>query len=72
MRISNALAALLLSAALVTPATSNAAVDWGEWGRLIRKRPVAVVVAIIPLALTSPFMLASWAIPDGEGEKDDD
>ena len=65
MRLRKILAVGLLAATLCAP-SSAWAVDWAEWKRLIRERPVAVILVIPPLILTSPFMLASWAIKGSE------
>ena len=72
MRIGRTFAALLLAALLLAPTTASA-VDWDEWKRLIRERPVAVLVSVTPLVLTSPFMAVSWAFSaaTGDGEGDD-
>jgi hypothetical protein len=71
MRIRSILAALVLVSVLLPPATAGA-VDWQEWKFLIRKRPVAVLFAVPPLIITSPFMAAKWALSDHGGDEDDE
>jgi len=72
MRIRSASAALMLVSFLLLlgPRTARA-VDWEEWKFLIRKRPVAVLVAIPPLLFTSPFMATKWLLSSHGGDDDD-
>lgn len=60
MRLKKMVVVGLLAAILAAPGSAWA-VDWAEWKRLVRERPVAVVLIIPPMILTSPFMLATWA-----------
>lgn len=70
MSVPKAIAALLLVLVLASPGTASA-VDWAEWKRLVRERPVAVLVAIPPLILTSPFMGVAWLVSDRGGDDDE-
>jgi hypothetical protein len=71
MRIRSVFAVVVLAVVLLSPTTALA-VDWEEWKFLIRKRPVAVLVAIPPLIVTSPFMALKWALSDHGGDEDED
>ena len=68
MRLRKTVAAMLLGVVLSLPGTASA-VDWAEWKRLIRERPVATVLIMPAMVLTSPFMLATWAFQDS-GDSD--
>ena len=68
MRLRKTVAVIVLGAVLALPGTAWA-VDWAEWKRLIRERPVATVLIMPAMVLTSPFMLASWAFQDS-GDSD--
>ena len=57
--------AVLVTVAILAAPTAAFAVDWAETRRLIRERPIACLVAIPPLLVTSPFMLATWVISGG-------
>lgn len=83
MRFRRAWSTAVAIAILLAPLTALAT-TWAEWKFLMRKRPVAVFVAIPPLIVTSPFMGATWAYgkltshegsqaeSDDEDDEDDD
>ena len=68
MGLKKILAVWMLAAILVAPGSAWA-VDWAEWKRLVRERPVAVVLIIPPMILTSPFMLATWAFKGSDNSE---
>ena len=68
MGLKKILAVWMLAAILVAPGSAWA-VDWAEWKRLVRERPVAVVLIIPAMIATSPFMLATWAF-NGSDDSD--
>ena len=68
MGLKKILAVWMLAAILVAPGSAWA-VDWAEWKRLVRERPVAVVLIIPAMIATSPFMIATWAF-NGSDDSD--
>ncbi len=81
MRIRRIWAAAWVIAIVLAPLASSAT-TWEEWKFLMRRRPVAVLVAVPPLVATSPFMGATWlfrkvagteeASDDEDAESDED
>lgn len=71
MRTARICAALAFVLIIAIPAAASA-VDWTEWKRLARKRPVAVLVVIPPLILTSPFMAVNWLMGNRGDDEDDE
>ena len=68
MRLKRIVAAGLLAVIVAAPGSAWA-VDWAEWKRLVRERPVAVVLIIPAMIATSPFMLATWAFKGSDNSE---
>ena len=69
MRILRIGAAAWVIAIVLAPLAASAT-TWEEGKFLMRRRPVAVLVAVPPLVATSPFMGATWLFRVATGAED--